>query len=60
MDKKQIHELAIAYAQARLIRKQQDAETPPTEDELYILPMIINLHWNVLKRCSGNILNFNF
>lgn len=36
MDKKQIHELAIAYAQARLIRKQQDAETPPTEDELYI------------------------
>ncbi len=35
MDKKQIHDLAIAYAQTRLLRKQYDAEKPPTEDELY-------------------------
>ena len=35
MDTKLRHELAIAYAQARLTRKQFDAETPPSEEELY-------------------------
>ena len=35
MDKKQLHELAIAYAHARLLRKQYDAEKAPTKDELY-------------------------
>lgn len=35
MDPKVLHELALAYAQARLIRKQQDSEKAPTQDELY-------------------------
>lgn len=35
MDKIQLNELAIAYAQARLTRKQFDSKNPPNEDELY-------------------------
>lgn len=35
MDMKQLHEIALAYAQARLCRKQYDANKPPTKDELY-------------------------
>lgn len=35
MDTKLCHELSIAYAKARLIRKQFDAERPPSKDELY-------------------------
>ena len=35
MDTKLCHELSIAYAQARLTRKQFDASVPPNEDELY-------------------------
>jgi len=35
MDQKALHDLAIAYAQARLTRKQYDAKLSPSEDELY-------------------------
>ncbi len=35
MDKKQLHEIALAYAQARLYRRQYDADKPATKDELY-------------------------
>jgi len=35
MDQKLLHELAISYAQARLTRKQIDAENCHSEDELY-------------------------
>lgn len=35
MDKMQCHELAIAYAQARLSRKLDDSQKPSSKDELY-------------------------
>ena len=35
MDEKLLHNLAVAYAQARLSRKHSDAAKPPTKDELY-------------------------
>lgn len=35
MDKIQFHELAIAYAQARLSRKQDNSLKPASKDELY-------------------------
>ena len=35
MDKKLLHEIALAYAQARLSRRQYDADKAPTKDELY-------------------------
>lgn len=35
MNQLQLHELAVAYAEARLSRKQQDSEKPHSKDELY-------------------------
>jgi len=35
MDQKLLNDLAIAYAQTRLLRKQSDSTNPPSRDELY-------------------------